>query len=149
VASQHHREASPHSREYVRRLLRAAQAADPDRYARVMQPLRDKVVQVVIETDVDEDFYIRSDGGAIGVHARSDGEALDLVVQVSPKSLKRILEGHETPVEAFFMGNLRARGSTNDLYMLHALFVGLAEIAVTSPEIQEIIEEFQIAKQDS
>jgi putative sterol carrier protein len=149
VTSQRRRQGSAHSREYVRRLLRAAEDADPDRYARAIKPLQDKVVHVVIETAVDEEFYVFADHGGIGVHTRSDGEAPDLLVRVSPKALRRILEGHETPIEAFFMGNLRARGSTKDLYMLHALFVALAEIAVTSPEIQEIIEEFQTAKQDS
>ncbi len=149
MTSQQRSQGSAHSREYVRRLLRAAEDADPDRYVRAIQPLQDKVIHVIIETAVDEEFYISADDGGIGVHTRSDGEAPDLLVRVSPKALKRILEGHETPVEAFFMGNLRARGSTKDLYMLHALFVALAEIAVTSPEIQEIIEEFQTAKQDS
>jgi putative sterol carrier protein len=138
-----------HSRDYVRRLLRVAEGADPHRYARAVRPMQDKVLQIVIEAAVDEEFYISASVGGLAVHARDEADTPDLVVRVSPRALKRILEGHETPVEAFFMGNLRARGSTKDLYMLHALFVALAEIAVTSPEVQRIIEEFQLAKQDT
>ena len=136
-----------HSREYVRRLLRAAEKADPNRYARAIQPLRGKVVQVVVETSVDEELFVTADDGGAGVRARHQGAAPDVVVRASPTALKRILEGHETPVEAFFMGNVRARGTTKDLYALHALFVALAEIVVSSPESQEIVEEFQRDKQ--
>jgi SCP-2 sterol transfer family len=149
VTSQQRPRESPHSRDYVRRLLRAAADADAGRYRRATQPLLDKIVHVVVETVVDEEFYIAADDACLGVHARNAWQAQpDIVVRVSPKALRRILEGHETPVEAFFMGNLRARGSTKDLYILHAAFVALAEIAITSPDIQNIIEEFQAAKQD-
>jgi putative sterol carrier protein len=102
-----------------------------------------------METAVDEDLYLfGEDGDSIRVSARKIGGAPDLAVRISPSVLRRILEGQETPVEAFLMGNLRARGATADLYMLHALFIAIAEIAVTSPEIREIIEDFQAAKRD-
>ena len=147
--NQSQRRRTPHSREYVRRLLQAASKADPERYSRASQLLRGKVLHVVVETAVDEDLYLfGEDGNKIRLRARATGGAPDLMVRISPGALRRILEGQETPVEAFLLGNLRARGATKDLYMLHALFIAIAEIAVTSPEIHEIIEDFQAAKQD-
>jgi putative sterol carrier protein len=144
------RRSSRHSREYVRQILRAAALTDSQQLGRATRQLSGKVVRVVIEAENDEEFYVVSgDDGSFDVRGAKGTAAPNMTIRISPRALRQILEGEETPVEAFFLGNLRAKGTTKDLYLLHALFIALAEIAVRSPEVQEVIEEFQTAKEQT
>jgi putative sterol carrier protein len=138
-----------HSSEYVRRILEVAADKDPSQYRRAAERLRSKTVQVTIEAARDERFYlIGGQDSSLDIKGRNRNDKTDIVLRTSPGSLRKILEGVETPVEAFFFGHLRAKGNTRDLYSLHAFFVALAEIAVASPDIQSIIESFQRAKEN-
>jgi len=137
-----------HSREYIRRILKAASAKDPGRYKRAAARLRGKTVHVIIETAEDEQVYlIGGDDGRLNIASRSPKEKVDVFLRIPPLSIRKVLEGVETPVESFFLGHLRAKGHTRDLYTLHAFFLDLAEIAVASNEIQDIVESFQTTKE--
>ena len=137
-----------HSSEYIRRILRTANEEDASRFKNGVKKLKRKSVHVTIESLSDEQFTLVSTEDSIDVVQKSAGQT-DIALRISPSSFRRILEGDETPVEAFFFGHLRAKGLTRDLYGLHAFFLALAEIAVTSPKLQTLVEEFQDAKETS
>jgi putative sterol carrier protein len=137
-----------HSREYFRRILEAAAGNDAARYQRVAAHLRGKTVQVIIEAVDDEQFYlVGGSNGKANIQTRNPGAKTDIHLRLPPGAIRGILEGAETPVEAFFLGHLRAKGHTRDLYALHAFFLGLAEIAAVEPKILDILEAFDAAKQ--
>jgi len=138
-----------HSREYFRRILTTAAEKDSGRYRRAAAELRGKIVQVIIEAANDEQFYIAGDSEGRTEIKSANSRKIDIFLRLPPGTLRSILEGAETPVEAFFLGHLRAKGHTRDLYALHAFFIRLAEIAAGTPEILDIVEAFQTAKQQS
>jgi hypothetical protein len=135
-----------HSREYFRQIMKIAADRDLPRLRKATAHLRGKTVEVIVEAARDERFYLEggSDGTA-AIRARA-GKDIDIFLRVPPGSIGSVLEGIETPVEAFFLGHLRARGHTRDLYGFHAFFLALAEIAVVSPEIQDLVESFRRTK---
>jgi hypothetical protein len=107
-------------------------------------------VEVIIEAAGDDLFYLVGDrAGKVHVRTRRPSGNVDIFMRLPAGSIRNILEGAETPVEAFFLGHLRARGHTRDLYTLHAFFLALAEIAVASPDIQKVVEAFQAEKEES
>jgi putative sterol carrier protein len=140
------RQTPKHSREYLGRILRVASATDPHAFTRGAGRLEGLALHITVEAQTDESFYLVGAESALVVRARRPSGEVSVAVRLSPEVVRSILEGEETPVEAFFLGHLRARGSTRNLYALHAFLIALAEIAVASHEIQELIEEFQSAK---
>ena len=138
-----------HSREFVRRIIKAAAKEHPDRYGLAEAKLHSKTIHITIEAAEDEEFYLIGDDDGLFVRSRKGNNRVDIIVRVSPESLEKILIGFETPVESFFQGHLRAKGETRDLYALHAFFLHLAEIVAVSPQIQDIVESFQTTKKKS
>ena len=137
-----------HSGEYFRKIFEAAARTDINRYNRVTAQLRGKTVQVIIEGATDEQFYLVGDAnGMTKIMTQDPGGKTQVFLRLPPGTIRNILEGGETPVEAFFMGHLRAKGHTRDLNALHTFFLGMAEIAVAAPEILDILEAFDSAKQ--
>lgn len=129
------------SRAYLKEILERAATLKPSEYKRVVQGFRGKLARVWLE-EGEEEFYIKGDDRQILVLLKKPRGVVNLKLAVSRTVLAGILEGKETPVEAFFLGNLRAQGTTHDLYQMHKLFINMAEIAVGSPKILALVEEF-------
>lgn len=125
----------------LKELLQQAAAEDRSGYEKIVRAFRGKVASVLLE-ETDEHFYIRGDVGNIlavkGVPPAKP--SIDLIL--SRRIIGDILTGKETPVEAFFLGHIRAKGTTRDLYQVHSLFISMAEIAVRSRRMQAMIEKF-------
>src|SRR5438034_3587527 len=112
-----HNDLIPPSSEYFERVLTEAWRADPDALRRAASSLAGRLVHVVVETALqDESFYIISGSERIQISTTNSDEYPAVYIRVTPAVVRDILHGELTPVEAFFMGKLRARGTTRNLY---------------------------------
>jgi hypothetical protein len=124
----------------LKQVLADAAIEDPARYQKIVKGFHGKIARVLFE-DSNEEFHVRGDDLGISVVVRQPTKAINIKITLSREVISNILRGQETPVEAFFLGHLRAEGSTNDLYQLHRLFISMAEIAVRSERMHATVEE--------
>jgi putative sterol carrier protein len=136
-----------HSSAYFLQILETAAQEDETRFRAGVKKLKRKTVDVIIEARKDERFFLVANTDHTLEIKPSHPETADIQLRISPGWFRKILEGEETPVEAFFFGHLRAKGITRDLYCLHAFFIDLAEIAVKSPRVQRLVAAFHRAKE--
>ncbi|MDN5855379.1 MAG: SCP2 sterol-binding domain-containing protein [Actinomycetia bacterium] len=135
------------SQEYFDRLLAEASRADPGAMQRAAASLAGRLVHVVVETEEeDESFCVVHDDGSIRTSIREQQEPAAVTVRITPAVMRDILQGELTPVEAFFMGKLRARGTTRSLYAFQQFFIGVAQIGASSPVILDLIDDFEQRK---
>jgi SCP-2 sterol transfer family len=127
--------------EYFERLLASAATADPVNYRRLVREFAGRTTRVLME-ETNEEFYVRGTTAGLRVAKRRPMGDIQTRVTISHQVIADILSGVETPVEAFFLGHLRAQGTTAELYQLHRLFITMAEIAVHSEAVQKLVEEF-------
>ncbi len=140
-------EADPPSIEYFRRMLDEAAKTDPDALRRAAASLAARSVHIIVETEsADEEFHLLSDGERISVSSVEQEQEPAVTVRVTPAVVRDILQGELTPVEAFFMGKLRARGTTRNLYAFQQFFIAVAQIGSVSPTILDIIDDFELRK---
>lgn len=137
----------PASNEYFHRMLAEASRADPDALQRAAASLTGRVIRLVVETaQEDESFYLVYDDGSIHVLTTAEPEEPSVTVRITPAVVRNILQGELTPVEAFFMGKLRARGTTRNLYAFQRFFLDFAEIGASSPAILDLVDDFEQRK---
>jgi len=129
------------TRQFIERVLSIAAVEDPERFARIAGDLDGITIQITLEDD-DESFYAKGIRKTISIQQSRPTGRPRVRMTVSRTVILGILRGEETPVESFFLGHIRAQGATADLYLVHKLFLAMAEIDVRSDRIQTAVEEF-------
>jgi putative sterol carrier protein len=136
-----------HSSSYFRRVLEQIAAAEPEELRSCVKLLDGRLVYVVVETATDDEaFWIAPDSGDVRVTTEEGRSEPAVSIRITPAVISNILQGEFTPVEAFFMGKLRARGETRDLYAFLRFFIGVAQIGLAVPATLDLILEFEAEK---
>ena len=73
---------------------------------------------VIRPDDLDQEFWLRSDGGPVRVLSSPPEGAPDLVVEAPADVLAAIFGGQAPPTEPYMEGTLRVRGQQDDLMRL-------------------------------
>src|SRR5438270_5352274 len=128
---------------YFQRILNSASADDPANYKRLVRDFSGRTARVVME-ETKEEFYVHGARTDVRVLKRKPA-GVETHITISRQVIGDILNGTETPVEAFFLCHLRAQGTTAELYQMHRLFLTMAEIAVRSEAIRQLVDEFMDA----
>jgi hypothetical protein len=137
----------PSSRDYFQRILDEASKADPDGFRRAVASLDGRDVFVTVETALeDESFSISSDAEQLSISTTEPEKEVAVSIRINPAVLHDILHGNLTPIEAFFMGKLRARGTTRALYAVQRFFISVAQIGSGAPAMLDVIEDFEVRK---
>jgi hypothetical protein len=136
-----------HSSEYVKRAFAEIASAQPDGLSRCVKILAGRLIHIVVETsDQDEEFYLVPDDTQVRVSTADQRNVPAVSIRLTPEVISDILQGELTPVEAFFMGKLRARGTTPSLYAFLEFFIGVAQLGVTVPSTIDLIVDFEETK---
>lgn len=70
-----------------------------------------------------------------------DGSAI-----VDNKCIVNIVEGIETPVEAYFAGHMRAAATTQDMVLAYNLFISMVQATLESPRLQKLWDSYRISR---
>jgi len=103
-----------------------------------------KVAQVRV---LDEgDFTIRVSNGSVKVESGFNDDLVDGTVIVDNKTIFTILDGIQTPVEAFFSGRMRMAAATDDLILAHDILIAVVQASLKSIKIQKLLNEYRITR---
>ena len=143
------RTTSHHSSEYLKRALAEIERVEPGALSRCAKILDCRLIYIVVETPIeDEAFHLVSDNNRVWVSTVDQRDKPAVSLRLTPEVISNILQGELTPVEAFFMGRLRARGTTQSLYTFLEFFIAVAQVGVTVPATLELILEFETMKRN-
>ncbi len=99
-------------------LQRFAEACNRNQRLQQMNHDWDRLI-LVQPDDADEEHWIRyRDGVAVVVAGAGDPDPADLIVEGASEVLVRIFSGDSTPTEPYMSGDLRVRGSQDDVMRL-------------------------------
>jgi putative sterol carrier protein len=129
--------------EILRETMEVAQEERKD-FLEALSPLEGKTTQVRVVGEADFELTLRD--GAIAIAEGFSQAEPDATIILPPVTIVSIIEGGETPAEAFFSGRMKVAARANEMVVLHRALVLLAHGALVSDRLRNLYDEFRTTR---
>lgn len=130
-------------RSYVEEMLQLSAKGDAYKFAALTNKCAGLTVRFLIDGSEPDEFLLSVSKGELHMVSDKSASGGSATLQISPEVFIGIMRGLETPTEAFMSGHLKAFGEFQELFKLHDLFSGLAELTLSSTAMREATVRFE------
>lgn len=128
---------------YVRALIDAVQAAEPDSATRLRQIVRGQVALISVD---DEAIIVRFEGDELIADAATEASSFDGSGETDRQTVLALLAGRLEVTDAIIDGRLRMRGTTDGIVRISRAIEILIDVAVRAPRLQEIARTYRLGR---
>ncbi len=128
--------------EYLKKAISIVKSENPEKFDKIAKDAEGKVAYVTVEDE--ESFTVAvSKKGEVKISKGKPKDKPTGVGIINNSTFFDILDGKQTPLEAFFRADLTANANSRDLHLAYDVMTRGADLAIRSKKLQDLIDDYR------